>query len=133
MKKVLIGMEKEFYLDRAYARPSGGGYKEVEALRMCFNLFFSDGSSLSLWEGESLCPSGYQPCTYGCWKWVKRLPPRWMRRLKGGPLEVLIEEDQLGITLKSSSNGRKILRTSKYGEDKYYPSGFVSLKLGLFK
>lgn len=126
-------MEKEFYLDRTYVRRGRGEYKEVEALRMRFNIFFSDGSALSLWEGESMCPSGYQPCTYGCWVWLEGKPPRWMRRLKGGPLEVLVEEDQGRIILKSSSNGRKILRASKYGEDKYYPSGFVSLKLGLFK
>ena len=131
--KVLVGMEKEFYLGWSYDRLECGDYEEVEALCMCFNLFFSDGTSLSLWEGDSMCPSGYQPCTYGRWKWEDKKPPRWMRRLKGGPKEVLIVEDKRGLKIKYSSNGRNILRVDEYGEDIYYPSGFVSLDLGLFK
>ena len=93
MKKVLIGMEKEFYLDRTYV---GRGEPPREGEK--YNFIFSDGSVLSLWEGG---PSSERE-SRGGWKWEKGRRP-FSHRLRSSFMEVLIKETGGGIRINSTS------------------------------
>lgn len=134
MKKMLIGMGREEYLGVKYITEGREDrYKSIESLCERFVLYFKDGTSLAIWKESDICPSGWTTCTYGRHEWGKKTPHK-MSGLKGGPIEVIIEEDEWGgITLESALDGKEIATVDRDGGDKYYPAGFAYLDLELFK
>lgn len=136
MKRVstLIGMKTEKYMGVKYVtKGREEDFRIVESLCERFILYFEDGTSLAIWEESDICPSGWTTCTYGRHEWREKTSHK-MSGLKGGSIEVTIEEDKWGgITLKSSLNGKEVATVDRDGGDKYYPAGFVYLDLELFK
>ena len=136
MKRVstLIGMKTEKYMGVKYVTQGREeDFRTVESLCERSILYFENGTSLAIWEESDICPSGWTTCTYGRHEWREKTSHK-MSGLKGGPIEVTIEEDKWGgITLKSSLNGKEVATVDRDGGDKYYPAGFVYLDLELFK
>lgn len=90
---------------------------------------------LSIWDQEDICPSGYEPCTYGCWKWGKddsSTSIDWGME----PLEVIISEDIEGdypqIEVKLP-NGEIIAFADENGGEEYYPVGSAGLGFECWK
>lgn len=132
MKKILIGMERKEYLGVKYMAERGEDFKSVKSLCERFILYFEDSTSLTIWEEQNICPSGWTTCTYGRYEWGERTPHK-MSDLKDGPTEVLVEECDKGITLESALNEEEIVTVDWDGGDRYYPAGFAYLDLELFK
>lgn len=134
MKKILSGIKREEYLGTKYVTEGREDlYKSIESLCERFILYFEDGTSLAIWEESDICPSGWTTCSYGRYEWGEKTPHK-MSGLKGGPMEVLIEEDKWGgISIESFLDGKEVATVEKDGGDKYYPAGFTYLDLELFK
>lgn len=130
--KTLIGVENEWYITTI---PQGcyDEYTWVKALCVRNVLYFADGTSLSVWMDEGICPSGWQTCTYGCWKWGDKKPHSWMKKVRDGEMEVSLKEDSVELIMRNAETGRKILKVSSYGGDQYYPCGGVSLDSRIFR
>ena len=134
MKKILLGIKREEYLGTKYVTEGREDlYKSIESLCERFILYFEDGTSLAIWEESDICPSGWTTCSYGRYEWGEKTPHK-MSGLKGGPIEVIIEEDKWGgITLESSLDEGEVATVDRDGGDEYYPAGFAYLDLELFK
>lgn len=133
MKKILLGIKREEYLGTKYVTEGREDlYKSIESLCERFILYFEDSTSLTIWEEQDICPSGWTTCTYGRYEWGERTPHK-MSDLKDGPTEVLVEECDKGITLESALNEEEIVTVDWDGGDRYYPAGFAYLDLELFK
>ena len=130
--KTLAGVENEWYVATI---PQGvdNEYTWVKALCVKNILFFTDGTSLSVWVTESICLSGWQTCTYGCWEWGDKKPHPWMKKVRDREMKVSLREDSVELIMRNAETGRKILKASSFGDDLYYPCGGVSLDSRIFR
>ena len=91
-----------------------------------YNVFFDDGSVLSLWEQGDTSPSGCEACTYGYWAWHESADTKFNWQMQ--PIEVNIfealREDKEAVKV-ILGNGDLIASADKYGVDEYYPEGFA--------
>ena len=91
-----------------------------------YNVFFDDGSVLSLWEQGDTSPSGCEACTYGYWAWPESVGIKFNWQMQ--PIEVNIfealREDKEAVKV-ILGNGDLIASADKYGVDEYYPEGFA--------
>ena len=91
-----------------------------------YNVFFDDGSVLSLWEQGDTSPSGCEACTYGYWAWHESVGIKFNWQMQ--PIEVNIfealREDKEAVKV-ILGNGDLIASADKYGVDEYYPEGFA--------
>ena len=91
-----------------------------------YNVFFDDGSILSLWEQGDTSPSGCEACTYGYWAWHESVDTKINWQMQ--PIEVnvfeALREDKEAVKV-ILSNGDLITSADKYGSDEYYPEGFA--------
>ncbi len=122
MKKILLGivmdlMENQIYDHNEIAK----GY-----LSRRYNVFFDDGSVLSLWEQGDTSPSGCEACTYGYWSWHESVATKFNWQMQ--PIEVnvfeALREDKEAVKV-ILGNGDLIASADKYGSDEYYPEGFA--------
>ena len=91
-----------------------------------YNVFFDDGSVLSLWEQGDTSPSGCEACTYGYWSWHESVDTKFNWQMQ--PIEVnvfeALREDKEAVKV-ILGNGDLIASADKYGSDEYYPEGFA--------
>ena len=122
MKKKMIGMVIDLIEKQIYGHNKKG--KSYASRR--YNVFFDDGSVLSLWEQDDTSPSGCEACTYGYWAWRKSVDINFNWQMK--PIEVNVfeslREDKEAVKV-ILSNGDLIASADKYGSDEYYPEGFA--------
>lgn len=122
MKKKMIGMVIDLIEKQIYGHNKKG--KSYASRR--YNVFFDDGSVLSLWEQDDTSPSGCEACTYGYWAWHESVDAKFNWQMK--PIEVNVfeslREDKEAVKV-ILSNGDLIASADKYGSDEYYPVGFA--------
>ena len=122
MKKKMLGMVIDLVEKQIYGHNKKG--KSYASRR--YNVFFDDGSVLSLWEQDDTSPSGCEACTYGYWAWRKSVDINFNWQMK--PIEVNVfeslREDKEAVKV-ILSNGDLIASADKYGSDEYYPEGFA--------
>mgnify|MGYP000906430427 CR=1 FL=1 len=125
--KVLVGIEVILF-ETVFIEDSGCNFDFNPCMGLKYNLYFSDGSTLSLWRRDDICPSGYEPCTYGCWEWTegKKSSDRWGME----PLEVEVIEKEEGdyddIVVSLQGSGDRVASVSRDGGDEYYPCGYTA-------
>lgn len=122
MKKKMIGMIIDLIEKQIYGHNKKG--KSYASRR--YNVFFDDGSILSLWEQGDTSPSGCEACTYGYWAWHESVDINFNWQMQ--PIEVNIfealREDKEAVKV-ILGNGDLIASADKYGLDEYYPEGFA--------
>lgn len=122
MKKKMLGMVIDLIEKQIYGHNKKG--KSYASRR--YNVFFDDGSVLSLWEQDDTSPSGCEACTYGYWAWHESVDAKFNWQMK--PIEVNVfeslREDKEAVKV-ILSNGDLIASADKYGSDEYYPEGFA--------
>ena len=122
MKKKMLGMVIDLIEKQIYGHNKKG--KSYASRR--YNVFFDDGSVLSLWEQDDTSPSGCEACTYGYWAWHESVDAKFNWQMK--PIEVnvfeALREDKEAVKV-ILSNGDLIASADKYGSDEYYPEGFA--------
>ena len=122
MKKILLGVVVDLIENQIYDHNEmAKGYLS----RRC-NVFFDDGSVLSLWEQGDTSPSGCEACTYGYWSWHESVDTKFNWQMQ--PIEVnvfeALREDKEAVKV-ILGNGDLIASADKYGTDEYYPEGFA--------
>lgn len=122
MKKILLGVVVDLIENQIYDHNEmAKGY-----LSRRYNVFFDDGSVLSLWEQGDTSPSGCEACTYGYWAWHESVGIKFNWQMQ--PIEVNIfealREDKEAVKV-ILGNGDLIASADKYGVDEYYPEGFA--------
>ncbi len=122
MKKILLGVVIDLIENQIYDHNEiAKGY-----LSRRYNVFFDDGSVLSLWEQGDTSPSGCEACTYGYWAWHESVGIKFNWQMQ--PIEVNIfealREDKEAVKV-ILGNGDLIASADKYGVDEYYPEGFA--------
>ena len=122
MKKKMLGMVIDLIENQIYDHNEmAKGY-----LSRRYNVFFDDGSVLSLWEQGDTSPSGCEACTYGYWAWHESVGIKFNWQMQ--PIEVNIfealREDKEAVKV-ILGNGDLIASADKYGVDEYYPEGFA--------
>lgn len=122
MKKKMLGMVIDLIENQIYDHNEmAKGY-----LSRRYNVFFDDGSVLSLWEQGDTSPSGCEACTYGYWAWHESADTKFNWQMQ--PIEVNIfealREDKEAVKV-ILGNGDLIASADKYGVDEYYPEGFA--------
>lgn len=122
MKKKMLGMVIDLIENQIYDHNEmAKGY-----LSRRYNVFFDDGSILSLWEQGDTSPSGCEACTYGYWAWHESVDTKINWQMQ--PIEVnvfeALREDKEAVKV-ILSNGDLIASADKYGSDEYYPEGFA--------
>ena len=122
MKKKMIGMVIDLIEKQIYGHNKKG--KSYASRR--YNVFFDDGSILSLWEQGDTSPSGCEACTYGYWAWHESVDTKFNWQMQ--PIEVnvfeALREDKEAVKV-ILGNGDLIASADKYGSDEYYPEGFA--------
>lgn len=122
MKKKMIGMVIDLIEKQIYGHNKKG--KSYASRR--YNVFFDDGSILSLWEQGDTSPSGCEACTYGYWAWHESVDTKFNWQMQ--PIEVNVfeslREDKEAVKV-ILGNGDLIASADKYGSDEYYPEGFA--------
>lgn len=122
MKKKMLGMVIDLVEKQIYGHNKKG--KSYASRR--YNVFFDDGSVLSLWEQGDTSPSGCEACTYGYWAWHESVGIKFNWQMQ--PIEVNIfealREDKEAVKV-ILGNGDLIASADKYGVDEYYPEGFA--------
>ena len=122
MKKKMLGMVIDLIEKQIYGHNKKG--KSYASRR--YNVFFDDGSVLSLWGQWDTSPSGCEACTYGYWAWHESVGTKFNWQMQ--PIEVNIfealREDKEAVKV-ILSNGDLIASADKYGSDEYYPEGFA--------
>ena len=122
MKKKMIGMVIDLIEKQIYGHNKKG--KSYASRR--YNVFFDDGSILSLWEQGDTSPSGCEACTYGYWAWHESVDTKFNWQMQ--PIEVNVfeslREDKEAVKV-ILGNGDLIASADKYGLDEYYPEGFA--------
>ena len=121
--KVLLGIKVD-KIETFNVEKGGCDFEFLPYMGLRYNLCFSDGSVLSLWEGDYVCPSGYEPCTYGYWEWTEGKPSnKWGME----PLEVEVREGREGdcddVVVSLQDGGDRVATVSKDGGEVYYPIG----------
>ena len=122
MKKILLGVVIDLIENQIY------DHNEIPKgyLSRRYNVFFNDGSVLSLWEQGDTSPSGCEACTYGYWAWHESVGIKFNWQMQ--PIEVNIfealREDKEAVKV-ILGNGDLIASADKYGVDEYYPEGFA--------
>ena len=122
MKKKMIGMVIDLIEKQIYGHNKKG--KSYASRR--YNVFFDDGSILSLWEQGDTSPSGCEACTYGYWAWHESVDTKFnwqMQPIKVNVFESLREDKEAVKVILG--NGDLIASADKYGLDEYYPEGFA--------
>lgn len=122
MKKKMLGMIIDLIENQIYDHNEiPNGY-----LSRRYNVFFDDGSVLSLWEQGDTSPSGCEACTYGYWSWHESVDTKFNWQMQ--PIEVnvfeALREDKEAVKV-ILGNGDLIASADKYGTDEYYPEGFA--------
>ena len=122
MKKILLGVVVDLIENQIYDHNEmAKGY-----LSRRYNVFFDDGSVLSLWEQGDTSPSGCEACTYGYWAWHESVDTKFNWQMQ--PIEVnvfeALREDKEAVKV-ILGNGDLIASADKYGSDEYYPEGFA--------
>lgn len=122
MKKILLGVVIDLIENQIYDHNEmPKGY-----LSRRYNVFFNDGSILSLWEQGDTSPSGCEACTYGYWSWHESVDIKFNWQMQ--PIEVnvfeALREDKEAVKV-ILGNGDLIASADKYGTDEYYPEGFA--------
>jgi hypothetical protein len=122
MKKILLGVVVDLIENQIYDHNEmAKGY-----LSRRYNVFFDDGSVLSLWEQGDTSPSGCEACTYGYWSWHESVDTKFNWQMQ--PIEVnvfeALREDKEAVKV-ILGNGDLIASADKYGTDGYYPEGFA--------
>lgn len=122
MKKKMLGVVIDLIENQIYDHNEiAKGY-----LSRRYNVFFDDGSVLSLWEQGDTSPSGCEACTYGYWAWHESAGIKFNWQMQ--PIEVNIfealREDKEAVKV-ILGNGDLIASADKYGVDEYYPEGFA--------
>lgn len=122
MKKILLGVVVDLIENQIYDHNEmAKGY-----LSRRYNVFFDDGSVLSLWEQGDTSPSGCEACTYGYWAWHESVDTKFNWQMQ--PIEVnvfeALREDKEAVKV-IFGNGDLITSADKYGSDEYYPEGFA--------
>lgn len=122
MKKILLGIIMDLIENQIYDHNEiAKGY-----LSRRYNVFFDDGSVLSLWEQGDTSPSGCEACTYGYWAWHESIDIKFNWQMQ--PIEVNIfealREDKEAVKV-ILGNSDLIASADKYGSDEYYPEGFA--------
>ncbi len=122
MKKKMLGMVIDLIEKKIY----GHNKKDKSYASRRYNVFFDDGSILSLWEQGDTSPSGCEACTYGYWAWHESVDTKFNWQMQ--PIEVNIfealREDKEAVKV-ILGNGDLIASADKYGSDEYYPEGFA--------
>ena len=122
MKKKMLGMAIDLIENQIY---------DHNKMAKCYssrryNVFFDDGSVLSLWEQGDTSPSGCEACTYGYWAWHESIDTKFNWQMQ--PIEVNVfeslREDKEAVKV-ILGNGDLIASADKYGVDEYYPEGFA--------
>lgn len=122
MKKILLGVVIDLIENQIY------DHNEIPKgyLSRRYNVFFDDGSVLSLWEQGDTSPSGCEACTYGYWAWHESVDTKFNWQMQ--PIEVnvfeALREDKEAVKI-ILGNGDLIASADKYGSDEYYPEGFA--------
>lgn len=122
MKKKMLGMAIDLIENQIY------DHNEMAKsyLSRRYNVFFDDGSILSLWEQGDTSPSGCEACAYGYWAWHESVDTKFNWQMQ--PIEVNIfealREDKEAVKV-ILGNGDLIASADKYGSDEYYPEGFA--------
>lgn len=122
MKKKMLGMIIDLIENQIY------DHNEIPKgyLSRRYNVFFDDGSVLSLWEQGDTSPSGCEACTYGYWSWHESVDTKFNWQMQ--PIEVnvfeALREDKEAVKV-ILGNGDLIASADKYGTDEYYPEGFA--------
>ncbi len=123
MKKKMLGMVMDLIENQIYDHND----MAKSYLSRRYNVFFDDGSVLSLWEQGDICPSGYEACTYGYWAWHKGVDIKFNWQMQ--PIEVDVfetlrggDEEAVKVVL---DNGDLVASADRYGSDEYYPVGFA--------
>lgn len=122
MKKILLGVVIDLIENQIY------DHNEMAKryLSRRYNVFFDDGSVLSLWEQGDTSPSGCEACTYGYWAWYESVDTKFNWQMQ--PIEVNVFEALRGdkeAVKVILGNGDLIASADKYGSDEYYPEGFA--------
>ena len=122
MKKKMLGVVIDLIENQIYDHNEiAKGY-----LSRRYNVFFDDGSVLSLWEQGDTSPSGCEACTYGYWAWHESVGIKFNWQMQ--PIEVNIfealREDKEAVKV-ILGDGDLIASADKYGVDEYYPEGFA--------
>ena len=122
MKKILLGVVVDLIENQIYDHNEmAKGY-----LSRRYNVFFDDGSVLSLWEQGDTSPSGCEACTYGYWSWHESVDTKFNWQMQ--PIEVnvfeALREDKEAVKV-ILGNGDLLASADKYGTDEYYPEGFA--------
>lgn len=124
MKKKMLGMIIDLIENQIYDHNKMA--KSYSSRR--YNVFFDDGSVLSLWEQGDTSPFGCEACIYGYWAWRKGVDINFNWQMQ--PIEVNIfealREDKEAVKV-IRCNGDLIASVDKYGLDEYYPEGFAQV------
>ena len=123
MKKILLGMVMDLIENQIYDHND----MATSYLSRRYNVFFDDGSVLSLWEQGDICPSGYEACTYGYWAWYKGVDIKFNWQMQPIGVDVFEtlrggDEEAVKVVL---DNGDLVASADRYGSDEYYPVGFA--------
>lgn len=123
MKKKMIGMVIDLIENQIYDHND----MAKSYLSRRYNVFFDDGSVLSLWEQGDICPSGYEACTYGYWAWHKGVDIKFNWQMQPIGVDVFEtlrggDEEAVKVVL---DNGDLVASADRYGSDEYYPVGFA--------
>ena len=122
MKKILLGVVVDLIENQIYDHNEmAKGY-----LSRRYNVFFDDGSVLSLWEQGDTSPSGCEACTYGYWSWHESVDTKFNWQMQSIEVNVFeaLREDKEAVKV-ILGNGDLIASADKYGSDEYYPEGFA--------
>ena len=116
MKKKMLGMVIDLIEKQIYGHNKKG--KSYASRR--YNVFFDDGSVLSLWEQWDTSPSGCEACTYGYWAWHESVGTKFNWQMQ--PIEVNIFE-----ALREDKEAVKVILSNGdlIASDEYYPEGFA--------
>ena len=123
MKKKMLGMVMDLIENQIYDHND----MAKSYLSRRYNVFFDDGSVLSLWEQGDICPSGYEACTYGYWAWHKGVDIKFNWQMQPIGVDVFEtlrggDEEAVKVVL---DNGDLVASADRYGSDEYYPVGFA--------
>lgn len=123
MKKKMLGMVMDLIENQIYDHND----MAKSYLSRRYNVFFDDGSVLSLWEQGDICPSGYEACTYGYWAWHKGVDINFNWQMQPIGVDVFEtlrggDEEAVKVVL---DNGDLVASADRYGSDEYYPVGFA--------
>ena len=123
MKKKMLGMVMDLIENQIYDHND----MAKNYLSRRYNVFFDDGSVLSLWEQGDICPSGYEACTYGYWAWHKGVDIKFNWQMQSIGVDVFEtlrggDEEAVKVVL---DNGDLVASADRYGSDEYYPVGFA--------